>query len=89
MSDEFINSLLTGLAILELNFQETFKDNYYTVKLENAIITRIKPQSPHRYDPSKPVYKFMEDVSFAYEKIIWTHESEGIEHEDLWVTPET
>ncbi|OQY58665.1 MAG: hypothetical protein B6245_10625 [Desulfobacteraceae bacterium 4572_88] len=64
------------------------RDNYYTVRLEDAVITRISPCAPHRLDPSNVTQKFMENVSFAYEKIIWTYEPDGIEHEDMWVAPE-
>ena len=64
------------------------KEKYYTVQLENAIITRIKPYSPQRLDLTKEGFKFMEEVSFAYEKIIWIWEPDGIEHEDLWVAPD-
>ena len=29
----------------------------------------------------------MEDISFTYRKIIWTHETEGKQAEDDWLAP--
>lgn len=63
------------------------KENYYTVRFENALITRIEPVSPQRLDISKETFVLLEDISFAYERIIWTWVSDGIEHEDIWEKP--
>jgi len=63
------------------------KEQYYIIRLENAIITGIEPCSPQRLDMSKEGYQLMEDVSFAYERIIWTWKPDGIEHEDSWIAP--
>lgn len=52
------------------------KEHYYTVKLENAIAVEIKSYSPNK-----------EKISFTYEKITWTEETNGIESEDDWKIP--
>jgi len=57
---------------------------YFSVELENAMITRIHPWVPNVLDRSNETLKHMEDVSIAYEKIIWTWEEDGIEFEDTW-----
>lgn len=61
------------------------EDNFYTVQLENALITRIEPMIRNRLDDQDAPFRHMEDVAFAYEKIIWTWEADGIEYEDAWV----
>ncbi len=57
---------------------------YYTIKLYNALISKVRPWVPDILDQSKSAYRHMEDVSFTYEKIIWTWEPDGIEYEDAW-----
>ncbi len=64
------------------------REKFYTIQLANAIVTRIRPISPHRLHPDNADYKFMEDVSFAYERITWTWEVDGVEHEESWIAPE-
>lgn len=60
---------------------------YYTVKLENAIIVDIKAWFPETLVKSNEPFKHMEDISFSYEKIIWTWVPDGIEAEDSWSAP--
>ena len=57
---------------------------YFTIELENAMITRIHPWVPNVLDRRKESLRHMEDVSIAYESIIWTWEPDGIEYEDTW-----
>jgi type VI secretion system secreted protein Hcp len=57
---------------------------YYSIELENAMITRIHPWVPNVLDRSSEGLRHMEDVSIAYERIIWTWEPDGIEFEDQW-----
>ncbi len=57
---------------------------YYTIRLENAFITRIRPWVPNVLDRAYEGLKHMEDISMSYEKIIWTWEPDGIEYEDVW-----
>ncbi|MGB1110012.1 MAG: Hcp family type VI secretion system effector [Gammaproteobacteria bacterium] len=63
----------------------TADENFYTVLLENALITRIEPKVLNRLDQPDAPFRHMEDVAFAYEKITWSWESDGIEYEDAWV----
>jgi type VI secretion system secreted protein Hcp len=57
---------------------------YFSIELENAMITRIHPWVPNVLDRSSEGLRHMEDVSIAYERIIWTWEPDGIEFEDQW-----
>ena len=57
---------------------------YFSMLMHNAFITRIRPWFPNVLDRANESMKHMEDVSFSYEKIIWTWEPDGIEFEDAW-----
>lgn len=57
---------------------------YYSMTMENAFITKIRPWVPNALDPNNQHLKHMEDVCISYEKIIWTWEPDGIEYEDSW-----
>jgi len=60
------------------------QEHYFTTKLEDAIITNITARMPNCQDPSQAHFTHLEDVSFTYRKIIWTHEKAGTEGEDDW-----
>ena len=60
---------------------------YFTIKLENAIIVKMREYTPLTFLPDNKPYHDMEDVSFTYEKISWTYETDGIEAEDDWKAP--
>ena len=57
---------------------------FYSVRLENALIAKIKPWMPNFFDlENERQYRFMEDVSFNYEKITWSYGPDGdVEYED-------
>lgn len=57
---------------------------YFTILLNGALVSRIKPWVPNVLDRANDVYRHMEDVSFSYEKITWIWEPDGIEFEDYW-----
>jgi type VI secretion system secreted protein Hcp len=57
---------------------------YYTIHMENAFITRVHPWMPNALDRKNENMKHMEDVSIAYEKIIWTWVDGGVQFEDAW-----
>jgi type VI secretion system secreted protein Hcp len=58
---------------------------FYRVRLINAIITRIQPTMADFFDPAAEGYRFMESISFAYERIVWSWGANGdIEYEDAW-----
>jgi type VI secretion system secreted protein Hcp len=54
----------------------------YKIKLYNALITKIKTWSPHLYNTDQDAYRLMEDITFSYEKILWSWGSDGdVEYE--------
>jgi len=57
---------------------------YFSIELQNAMITRIHPWVPNVLNPANANLRHMEDISIAYERIIWTWEPDGIEFEDQW-----
>lgn len=60
---------------------------YYQVKLENAIIVSIRHFKPTVFLPDNKPYHDMEEVSFSYEKITWTHKIANKEAVDNWKEP--
>ncbi len=63
------------------------EDNYYTTKLENALIVGLRTWMPNALDGANDQMGHMEDVSFTYEKIIETWKPDGIEAQDSWSAP--
>jgi len=63
------------------------EEKYYTVKLENAIVTRMRTWIPNCLESDSAQLGHMEDVALTYEKITWTFEPDGIESEDSWLAP--
>jgi len=92
-SPKLFQALSTGerFKTVELKFfriNETGnEEHYYTIKLENAILVSVKSYYPNCLDASFGSYGHMEDLSFTYEKIIWTWQPDGIEAEDSWKVP--
>jgi type VI secretion system secreted protein Hcp len=62
------------------------EEHYFTVRLFDAFVASVKPWIPNVLDPEHKSYTNMEDVSFVYSKISWTHEVDGKEAEDDWFT---
>lgn len=60
------------------------QEHYFTMKLEDAIIVNINARMPSSQDPNMAQFPHLEDVSFSYRKIIWTHEVGGTSGEDDW-----
>jgi type VI secretion system secreted protein Hcp len=60
------------------------EEHYFTIKLENALVVAMRPTMPLCLDPKFASYEHLEEVSFAYQKIIWTHVVEGTEAGDDW-----
>lgn len=58
--------------------------HYYTIKLKKSIISNMHAFMPTTLDPKNREFEHMEEVSFAYEAIVWTHDVKGKEHEDGW-----
>lgn len=65
------------------------EEKYYTVKLENAILTSLRAWTPNCLDAANKQMGHMEDVAFTYEKITWTFDPDGIEAEDSWLAPKS
>jgi type VI secretion system secreted protein Hcp len=63
------------------------EEHYFTHTLENAIIVSIKPYTPIVFLKENEPYRHMEEISFTYEKIMWTWEIDGVAAEDSWKTP--
>jgi type VI secretion system secreted protein Hcp len=57
---------------------------YYTVYMQNVIISKLHPWMPNTLDQKNSGFRHMEDVSFMYEKIRWTWVQDGIEFDDTW-----
>ena len=57
---------------------------YFSATFEGALVTAIKPWVPNALDAKNAGLRHMEDVSFTYEKVIWSWEPDGIEYEDVW-----
>ena len=63
------------------------EEHYFTIKLEQAIIVDIKANKPMVFLPENKPYMDMEEVSFTYSKITWTHEVDGVTADDDWKMP--
>ncbi len=61
-------------------------EHYFTHKLENALVVDIKAVMPNCQDPSQAHFTHLEEISFAYQKITWTHVIGKTEHTDDWKT---
>jgi type VI secretion system secreted protein Hcp len=63
------------------------QEHYFTITLEDAIITSINSRMPNCQDPGQAHFTHLEDVSFTYRKISWTHEVGGTSGSDDWRAP--
>ncbi len=63
------------------------QEHYFTIELADAIITRINGYMPNCQDPSQAHFTHLEDVSFTYRQITWTHEVGGTSGSDDWRAP--
>lgn len=60
------------------------EENYFKVKLEDAIIVNMREYTPLTFVPENKPYQDMEEVSFTYSKITWTYTDGNIEFTDDW-----
>ena len=65
------------------------QEHYFTVELEDAIIVDIQSYMPNCQDPDNAAFTHLEDVSFSYRKINWTHEIASTTGSDDWRAPRT
>ena len=63
------------------------EEHYFTTVIEDAAIVKQRKFIPNVFDKATSEYQHMEDISFTYRKIIWTHETEGKQAEDDWLAP--
>jgi len=63
------------------------QEHYFTVELEDAIVTNIQAYMPNCQDPSQAHFTHLEDISFTYRQITWTHEIAGTSGSDDWRAP--
>ena len=73
---------------VELNFfrikPDGKEENYYTVKMEDAIIVMMREYTPMTFLPDNKPFHDMEEISFTYSKITWTYNDGNIEYTDDW-----
>jgi type VI secretion system secreted protein Hcp len=65
------------------------QEHYFTIELVDAIIVSIKARMPNCQDPGQAHFTHLEDVSFSYRSITWTHEAGGTSGSDDWRAPRT
>jgi type VI secretion system secreted protein Hcp len=59
-------------------------EHYFTHEIEGAAIVDIKAIMPNCQDPQTAHFTHLEEVSFSYSTITWTHEIGGTEGTDDW-----
>jgi type VI secretion system secreted protein Hcp len=79
------------LTKCQLKFYRTSADGqqepYFTIELEDAIIVDIKAYMPNCQDPAQRHFTNLEDISFTYRMITWTHDAAGTSGSDDWRSP--
>ena len=60
------------------------EENYFKIKLAQAIIVNMKEYTPMTFLPDNKPYHDMEEVQFTYSKITWTYTDGNIEYTDSW-----
>lgn len=63
------------------------QEHYFTIALQDAIIVSVKARMPNCQDPGMAHFTHLEDVSFSYRQIEWTHEIGGTTGIDDWRAP--
>lgn len=59
-------------------------EQFFTVNIEEGRIASIRRVSPYVIDPASASDPPTEEVTFVFNKIRWTYEIDGKEHEDSW-----
>lgn len=60
------------------------EENYFKIKLEEAIIVNMREYTPMTFLPENKPYQDMEEVSFTYSKVTWSYTDGNIEYTDNW-----
>ena len=63
------------------------QEHYFSIELEDAIITDIEAYMHNCQDPDCAHFTHLEDISFTYRKITWSHEAAGTSGADDWRKP--
>jgi type VI secretion system secreted protein Hcp len=63
------------------------QEHYFTHELEDAVIVDITAHMPNCQDPGQAHFTHLEEVSFTYRKITWTHEVCSTTGTDDWRAP--
>lgn len=81
------------LPRVELKFYRTSAqgamEHYFTMTLEDAIITNITAYMPNCQDPGMAHFTHLEDVEFTYRKLTKTHEVASTSESDDWRRPQS
>ena len=81
------------LPKVELKFYRTSAqgtmEHYFTMTLEDAIITDITTYMPNCQDPGMAHFTHLEDVQFTYRKLTKTHEIASTSESDDWRKPQS
>jgi len=82
-------ALVTGESLeLEIEWYRTSSEgtheHYFTHLVEGAIVVDMKAMMPNCQDPATAQFTHLEEVSFSYSTITWTHEIAGTEGNDDW-----
>ncbi|MFO0651556.1 MAG: type VI secretion system tube protein TssD [Polyangiales bacterium] len=59
-------------------------EQFYTVSLKQGRVSSQKQWSPDTIVPATSTEPPLEEVSFVFHTISWTHTNGGITHEDTW-----
>jgi type VI secretion system secreted protein Hcp len=63
---------------------EGVQEHYFTQELEGAAVCAMRAYMPNCQDPANGHFTHLEEVSFSYSTITWTHEIAGTEGGDDW-----
>lgn len=63
------------------------QEPYFQMELEDAIIVSVRSLMPNCQDPAQAHFTHLEEVSFTYRKISWTHLAAGTSGSDDWRVP--
>lgn len=84
------NALTSGerLTTCEIKWYRTSatgtQEHYFTIALEDAVIVDMNAYMPNCQDPGQAHFTHLEDVSFSYRAITWTHDVAGTSGSDDW-----
>ena len=87
-SPQLFQACCTGETITEweLSFVQISdkgtEEEYYSVKLKNAIIVMARLYKPNIILPENKPFRDMEEIHFTFSDIIWSHKVAGVESQD-------